>query len=554
MSSETEQPSAAECRRWRALALIGTGLAALVVVVVGLMIGWLPGVLCGLAFGLGGSAYYVQQRWQRTRGGGERERQFLRVQNLVENIFPSVVEIRNGEIVYVAPGQERITGFSSSDLIGKRWLDFVHAEDLDSARAWLDADKPEGGLEVRVRHKQGHLIWTKNYAVARSEMAGKAGFTIAAYDAAEEREAREALVQAQRLEGLGVIAGGIAHDFNNLLTVIAGFTEMLEDGEVRRNVLEAADDAAVLVQRLMAFGANNAREEERTNIGQLVQSMRPALASTLGSAVQLTVQAESDAWVPLSSGELGQIFLNLVANCRDALPGRGGVWIEVVCPEPAGPAAPEVHVRVRDDGPGMDAHVLENAFDPFFSTKAKMFGTGLGLASVRGIVEQAGGRVRLSSTLGEGTAVTLELPRVEGALPEAVPPEPVAILHGSGNVLLVEDEGLVADLVARSLLKAGYSVTIKNDVESAWQHLQMGLPDLLITDIMMPDGRGTELAQRLSDAAMEVPILFISGYSDTEIGEWRDAGGQVKFLAKPFRRQDLLDRVAHLVNRRSMVS
>ncbi len=540
------------------MALIGAGLATLVMVLVGLMLNWIAGVLSGLAVLLGGAAYYVQHRWfadadkKTVPANTEAERQ--RVQALVEEVFPCLIETSGDKIVYVAPGQEGLTGYQPAEMQGRSLKEFIHPEDLTTATTWLHGSARDEALELRLRHKSGRWVWSRVFAASRRELDGEPGFTLAAYDATREREARDALVQAQRLEGLGVLSAGIAHDFNNMLTVISGFAEILEESEARNNVLDASDAAAVLVQRLMAFGSNKAMDGEAEDVSALAQGMENVLASILGPGVRLTVTVEEDLWAPLGTPQLSQILLNLITNCREALADGGRVSL-IVEGYRDDFGAQRVHIRVRDDGPGMDHQTQAKAFDPFFTTKSRGGGTGLGLASVKGLVEQVGGRVQLTTTVGKGTEVLVELPRCEPveALPQ--PAETVAVVRGSGNVLVVEDDGLVADLIARSLLKAGYSVTIKNDVESAWQHLQAGLPDLLITDIMMPDGRGTELARRLRDASSDVPILFISGYSDTELGEWKDTGGRIKFLAKPFRRKELLDRVAHLVNfRSSMVS
>jgi CheY-like chemotaxis protein len=247
-------------------------------------------------------------------------------------------------------------------------------------------------------------------------------------------------------------------------------------------------------------------------------------------------------------------LLNLVTNAKEALLPEGNVWIDLELlhldlPRGELPPGSYAQLTVVDDGGGMEAYTLEHAFDPFYTTKDNRSGTGLGLASVYGLVRHAGGEIEVASEVGKGTTVSLLLPLQPAEAEVSLLGEAQDFSHGPGRILVVEDDELIADLIARSLVHAGYSVTIKNDVESAWQQLQKDVPDLLITDIMMPDGRGTDLAKRWysSNQPEILPMLFISGYSDQEIGDWKDASGPVKFLAKPFRSKELLDRVGELL-------
>jgi signal transduction histidine kinase/CheY-like chemotaxis protein len=408
-------------------------------------------------------------------------------------------------------------------------------------------------IEARDRHRDGHWVWMNSYAVPGPLVADRQSWTLAGYDIGQEREDRERLIQAQRLEGIGILAAGVAHDFNNLLMVISGFADLLADGEARRNILNATDDAAVLVQKLMAFGPSAALEDERCDLVKLVSSLKNVLRSVLGPGIALEVDLGVEGqWVGLSKGQLNQIVLNLVANAKTAIVGKGQVEVsvkKVYLAEGSSdlPAGRYVELIVRDSGVGMDEHTRRHAFDPFFTTKPDKSGSGLGLSSVYGIAHNCGGHVNLESEPGEGTRVKVRLPYAQPRANENDLGLPEVDGTRDGEILVVEDDIIIADLIRKTLAKVGYSVTVRNSTGDALHMLQDEAPDLLITDIMMPDGRGTELAGRLREHWAELPILFISGYSDQQVGDWREAAGEVRFLAKPFRAHELMLRVDQLL-------
>lgn len=486
----------------------------------------------------------------------ELDKERARMRTVVESLTPGLIDLEYGRISYIAPDVRELSGHEPEEVIGKEILSFVHPDDINRSLTWLAAAVPGDHVEMRLRHKDGHWVWIKAHLIPIDGGDESHRLRLAGYDVSAERDSREQQMRAQRLQGVGVLAAGVAHDFNNLLTVITGFAELMPDSEAQENILKASDEAAQLVQKLMAFGKSSPVEGVGADLDKILTTSEPVLRSLLASAGKLHVNANvADLRVPVSASQINQILLNLVTNAKEALSAEGNVWIDLEVLNldlPRGELAAGAYAQltVADDGAGMEAYTREHAFDPFYTTKADRSGTGLGLASVYGLVRHAGGEVEVKSEPGKGTAVALVLPlqQVEDAIAtSATGPDYSA---GQGCILIVEDDEIIADLIARSLVQAGYSVTIKHDVESAWRQLRAYVPDLLITDIMMPDGRGTDLAKRwYQDEQSEVlPMLFISGYSDQEIGDWKDASGPVKFLAKPFRTKELLDRVGELIH------
>jgi PAS domain S-box-containing protein len=479
-----------------------------------------------------------------------------RMRTVVESLTPGLIDLEEGRITYVAPGVRELSGHEPEEVIGQDILNFVHPDDISRSLTWLETAMPGDHFELRLRHKDGHWVWLKAHLIPID--GGEEGhrLRLAGYDVSAERDSREQQMRAQRLQGVGVLAAGVAHDFNNLLTVITGFAELMPASEAQENILKASDEAAQLVQKLMAFGKSSPVEGGGANIDKILNASEPVLRSLLTSVGKLHVNSKvADLRVPISASQINQILLNLVTNAKEAMGADGNVWIDLEVLNldvPRGDLAAGAYAQltVADDGNGMEAYTREHAFDPFYTTKADRSGTGLGLASVYGLVRHAGGEIEVSSEPGKGTAVTLVLPLQQAEDTVAASANELNFTVGQGRILIVEDDELIADLIARSLVHAGYSVTIKHDVESAWRQLRADVPDLLITDIMMPDGRGTDLAKRwYEDKQSEVlPMLFISGYSDQEIGDWKDATGPVKFLAKPFRTKELLERVGQLIN------
>jgi signal transduction histidine kinase/CheY-like chemotaxis protein len=381
-----------------------------------------------------------------------------------------------------------------------------------------------------------------------------------AHEAQLRRRARDA--QARRLEALGQLAGGVAHDFNNLLAVILNYShflaESLPDGDERREDAEeigrTAERAATLAHQLLLFSRRDVSRPELVCVGPALAAMETMLRSTVSERVALHVVASEELPpVLLGAGQFDQVVLNLAVNARDAMPGGGRLLVLAeelgpgeLPPEP--PLAPGHYVRltVGDTGTGMPEPVRERAFEPFFSTKSAGHGTGLGLATVYGIVEHAGGAIEIRSEEGKGTSVLVYLP-VAHDIEEEPPrsPDGAGVATGSERVLVVEDEPALRLSTSRILSSNGYDVLEAADGEEALSLLAMTADpiDLLITDVVLPNLSGVELAERLHCRECALPVIYVSGLTPEELGDGDRPAAHGRLLLKPVPAAELLGAV-----------
>jgi two-component system cell cycle sensor histidine kinase/response regulator CckA len=375
----------------------------------------------------------------------------------------------------------------------------------------------------------------------------------------------EQLRQAQKMEAIGRLAGGVAHDFNNLLTAIIGYAETVtERGELdeltRRDVghiRKAADRAAALTRQLLAFSRKQFLNPTVLDLNETASGMLQMLPRVIGDHIRTTVALAGDlVRVKADASQMEQVLVNLVLNARDAMASGGHLTIETANVSLTEPrvraenltlqAGSYVMLAVTDTGTGMDAATRAHAFEPFFTTKPKGKGTGLGLATVYGIVQQSGGSISLDSAPGRGTSVRVYLPATK-ATAEQPRPEPPPVRDGAGTetVLLVEDNDAVRDLTARALRRRGYTVHEARDAEEAveWAMKSAVKPHLLITDVMMPGLSGPNLATRLLQAIPRLRVLYVSGYTDDPAAIDGNLWGGVPLLQKPFTPAALAERV-----------
>ena len=383
---------------------------------------------------------------------------------------------------------------------------------------------------------------------------------------AHVRQSEEKLRRAQKMEAVGQLAAGVAHNFNNLLQVTMGYTDILMDakrgGELDetaiREIRRATERGASLTRQLLAFGRKHDARVTRVDMDITLNALRDMLSRVIREDIRLSLKVESgDAAVMIDPYDLEQVVFNLVINARDALPQGGRIDIDLsrekvdVATRPADAASGDyVRLRVCDNGVGMSADVQAHLFEPFFTTKEVGSGTGLGLAFVDGIARHSGGFVTVDSAPGKGTTVSL-------FLPEAPPtglkwaPAPVVVTRAAARtatILLVEDEEGVRNTTAQALSRAGYHVlatATPTEALDIFAKHPAGI-DLLLTDVVMPEMHGPELAERLLAVRPELPVVFMSGYSD-DMPTTATSTAQMAFVPKPFASASLVSTVERLL-------
>jgi PAS domain S-box-containing protein len=452
-----------------------------------------------------------------------------------------------------------------------------HPEDRQRIAAAIDAVFANGSGETEARGFLGHGREVRHFYLTgrRMESDGVAYLVGCGVDITERKEAEAArarlesqLVQSQKLESIGRLAGGVAHDFNNHLTVINGYCDLMissmaEDDPNRQSLLDvrrAGERAATLTRQLLAFGRKQFLSPRPVSLNRIVSSMETMLGRLMPENIAVAAVLSPGLGAAMAdTGQIEQVLMNLVVNARDAMPEGGRILIETanVDLESAtgerdreiGPGA-YVTLAVTDTGIGMDERTRALIFEPFFTTKRPGEGTGLGLATVYGIVKQSGGAVAVRSQPGEGASFTVYLPRLDPAAAE-VPPAPAVEgrRSGRGAILLVEDQETVRQLVSRVLRSSGYHVI---EADGGSQALALADSrarsiDLLITDVVMPGMSGRELAARLAARWEGLRVLFISGYAPATILDEGILDAGAEFLQKPFSPAQITARVGEIL-------
>jgi signal transduction histidine kinase len=381
---------------------------------------------------------------------------------------------------------------------------------------------------------------------------------------AELKESNEQFLQSQKMESIGRLAGGIAHDFNNLLTPIMGYAQLgmakLPAGDALSNnfeeILKSAEHASKLTRQLLSFSRRQVIEPKVIDLNDLLTNVDQMLRRLIGEDIEFLIRPADDlSLVEADPVQIEQVLINLAVNARHAMPYGGRITIEtgnVVLgttggSRPDAPAGPYVVLSVTDTGVGMTAEVKSHIFEPFFTTKEKGKGTGLGLSTCYGIVRQAGGHIEVSSDPGEGATFRVYLPRTDAARPEPdLKDDAVGLPPGTETVLLAEDEPSVRKMAAHVLRNQGYTVLEAANGAEALRVAAEGSNEdirLLMTDVVMPQMGGRELADRFRSRYHGVKVLFTSGYVDLELDWCQRPGYETSFLQKPF----LPDALAHKV-------
>ena len=476
-----------------------------------------------------------------------------------------------GQISSWNGGAERIFGFAEREMcgshIGRLFRSLDGTEEL-SAQI-LDAAARGGTYESEVwcTRKDGTALLASLLITAVRDGNGTLrGFTLVSRDITEQMRIAEERMQSQKLEVIGRLAGSVAHDFNNLLTIVTGFTELLHQSmdadETNRlyldEITKAANQAASLTQQLLAFGRRQLLQPRVVDINDIVVTMETMLRRLIGENIELIIRLEaSPGSIRADAVQIQQAILNLVINARDAMPKGGRISISTGNVQDATATGSEttagqmVSLIVEDTGEGMDAQTLARIFEPFFTTKDVGKGSGLGLATVDGIVAQSGGRIRVTSVPNEGTTFTILLPSTSD-LPLGVPSTeaPAASPTGSETVLLAEDEPALRRLSRRVLAQFGYTVLEAPDGEEALRLAEAyhGPIHLVLTDVVMPRLNGRDLAERVLVRHPEAKILFMSGYTDDAVVQHGVLSQEVTLLRKPFTPYALAARVREVLD------
>jgi hypothetical protein len=504
------------------------------------------------------------------------------------------------DAIFARDAQRRITfwnkgahetyGFSPAEALGQTPSDLLRTEypiPLEEIeRIVTEAGSWEGDL---VQHaKDGIRLAVESRWAARYDEEGRLtgllevnrdiSARLKTQAEAEREKLRNQLQQAHRLESLGQLAGGIAHDFNNLLAVIINYTAFVADdleaavavdGDERwkgtredlHQIRLAGERAAQLTHQLLAFARREVVQPEVVDVNFVVEGIEQLLRRTLGEHVELRSElSEEPRRVLIDPGQLEQILVNLAVNARDAMPDGGLLRIDTANMEidgdyasthPGLPPGPYVSLRVSDTGTGMSAEVLERVFDPFFTTKPPGQGTGLGLATVYGIVQQAGGRAQIYSEPGVGTTFTALLPATDETPTRAEQRPAPAQSQGEETILLVEDEDALRQVVHRILTGGGYRVIVASNGPEALAAAERhpGPIHLLLTDVIMPQMLGPQLAEHIQRVRPEAQVLFMSGFAQPILDSAEGLAAGVSLIEKPFSGAALLAKIDQVLVR-----
>ncbi|MDR3580485.1 MAG: DUF3365 domain-containing protein [Oryzomonas sp.] len=464
----------------------------------------------------------------------------------------------------------RIPGYTEEELNGLRWQEITHPDDIEisteNVNAVISREKETANWEKRYIHKDGHVVLVDMQISLQRDNKGNPLYFITTITditerrCAEEEKAKleEQLRQSQKMESVGRLAGGVAHDFNNMLGVILGYSDM----ELNRmeppqphyasfvEIKKAAERSADLTRQLLAFARKQTINPQIIDLNETISKMLKMLQRLIGEDICLKLQADADLWpVKIDPSQIDQIMANLCVNARDAIDGEGKISIEIGnCTFDADCGTDElpgeyVQLLVSDNGCGMDRETLDHIFEPFFTTKGLEVGTGLGLATVFGIVKQNDGFINVYSKNGLGTTFKLYFPRVtlEKGFSSAEAPEPT-IISGSGTVLLVEDEASLRKMVSGMLTQLGYQVVVVKtpmDAIALCKTDDFKQVDVILTDVVMPEMNGKEMCNRILAQHPDIPVLFMSGFTADIIESRGILEESVNFIHKPFNLQKL---------------
>jgi two-component system cell cycle sensor histidine kinase/response regulator CckA len=526
----------------------------------------------GRVVGTFSSGADITERKQTELALGDSERRF-RATFEQAGIGVAIVD-SDGHPVEVNAALRVMLGYSAEELAGMSFGDFTHPEDRGADwtlfRELFSGSRNRYSLEKRYIRKDLQQIWGRLTVSLVRDASDRPQYAVAMVeDITKQRQVEEQFRQAQKMEAIGRLAGGVAHDFNNLLSVILGYCELLlvdvDRGDPRQadiaEIHKAGTSAAGLTRQLLAFSRKQIIEPVRLDLNVVVADMRQMLGRLIGETVKVVLGLGLEAApVMADRGQMEQIVMNLTVNARDAMPRGGTLTIEIgnvhldddgLKAHSALKRGPYVVLTVSDTGTGMTPQVQARLFEPFFTTKEPGKGTGLGLATVYGIVERSGGSVGVYSEVGTGTSFKVYFPRSDAAEMVVQPPAPVTRPGaGSKTVLVVDDAEGLRNMARRLLQQQGYTVLVAANADEALTLFERnGSIDVLLTDVVMPGASGPELTKQLIERRPTLRVVYMSGYTDEAIVHHGILEPGVIFLNKPFTSETLGQKVRDALDR-----
>jgi PAS domain S-box-containing protein len=499
-----------------------------------------------------------------------------RYRDLVENALDIIyTHDLDGRYTSINSAVERITGYTIDESLTMQITDSVAPEQIEKAKEMIGAKlagKEVTAYELEIIAKDGRRVPVEVNTRIIYEKGEPVGVQGIARDITERKHLEEQLRQSQKLESIGRLAGGIAHDFNNMLTAINGYSELTlrqipDDSPIRSNIEEikkAGERSAMLTGQLLAFSRRQVLRLEDFKINDVINDTSNLLKRMIGDDVELvTVLKPTAGTIRFDRGQLSQILMNLAVNARDAMPDGGKLTIETsnVFIDPAYtsnhigilPGA-YVMLTVTDSGVGMTPEVQAQIYEPFFTTKGIGKGTGLGLATVYGIIKQSGGGIFVYSEVDRGTTFKIYIPRaVEAGAEVGTEGTEQRLPMGTETILLAEDNDVVRELSRQVLETCGYTVLEAIDGVEALAVLEIRGDeiDLVITDVIMPRIGGRELAEKIGEMRPDMPILFSSGFTDDAVVRHGELDTNTNFIQKPFNVDDVARKVRNLLDSRT---
>ena len=512
---------------------------------------WTPWI--GLLLALVVAGLTRRQSLQSLRLEASEERFRTLFEESLDGIF---IADGDGRLVEVNEAALKIFGFEHrTDVVGRKLSSFYRdPEERDRVIARLTEHGSIQDENIVLKRRDGQDVLCRVSATPRIGSGGRsAGLQGILSDVSEQHRVREQLRQSQKMDAIGQLAGGVAHDFNNLLTVISGNAEMaqlqlgedgpasLELGEIRQTAARATN----LTRQLLAFSRQQVVRPRLVDSNAVVRDLERLLARLIGETIELRTELAPRPWpVRVDPAQLEQVLLNLALNARDSMPRGGRLTIRTRNVVDGG--SDWLELEVEDTGQGIDPAIAHRIFEPFFTTKSEGDGTGLGLATVYGVLQQNGGEISVDSRPGLGSRFRARLPRAEGDVEQAATPAPAAALpSGSETLLLVEDEPSLRRMAVDALRRQGYRVYEAEDGQQADEVLRARGEEvaLVVSDLVMPRMGGLELLQRMRERGLRTPAVFMSGYSTATAGGDGALPENTPLLQKPFPLAELLEAV-----------